>query len=156
MTTQTAIFAAGCFWGVEDTFRSVPGVTNVTVGYSGGSTVMPTYQEVCTGRTGHAEAVLVEFDDTTVTYDQLLDTFFTTHNPTTKNRQGWDRGSQYRSAVFTNSEDEALAAKKAIERHQPSFKKAIVTEVTQAGPFWRGEHYHQQYFAKHGISACHI
>ena len=153
-----ATFAAGCFWGVEDAFRQVKGVTDATVGYTGGHTKNPTYKEVCTDRTGHAEAVEVEFDPKQVSYRELLAVFFQSHDPTQLNRQGPDYGSQYRSAIFFHdAEQEAAAheAKAALEK-AGIFKRPIVTEIVSAQDFWRAEEYHQRYFEKSGIRACHI
>lgn len=151
-----AVFAAGCFWGVEDAFRSVPGVADVVVGYTGGSAVAPTYEAVCGGRTGHAEAVLVSFDPAKVGYDELLEVFWRMHDPTTPNRQGPDVGSQYRSAVFATDADQlqrALASAKAI---QCRFTRPIVTEILPASTFWPAEAYHQGYTARTGRGACHV
>ncbi|MFY9802854.1 MAG: peptide-methionine (S)-S-oxide reductase MsrA [Candidatus Acidiferrales bacterium] len=153
-----ATFAAGCFWGVEDAFRQVDGVTKTTVGYTGGTTKGPSYKDVCTGRTGHAEAVEVEFDPAKVSYLQLLAVFWKSHDPTTPNRQGPDVGTQYRSAIFyhdAEQEAEARASKAELEK-QHVFKRPIVTEITPASEFYRAEDYHQQYFEKQGIRSCHI
>lgn len=153
-----ATFAAGCFWGVEDTFRQVKGVTNATVGYTGGHTKNPTYKEVCTDRTGHAEAVEVEFDPKQVSYRELLAVFFQNHDPTQLNRQGPDYGTQYRSAIFfhdAEQEAEAREAKAALEK-AGIFKRPIVTQIVPAVDFYRAEEYHQRYFEKNGIRACHI
>jgi peptide-methionine (S)-S-oxide reductase len=153
-----ATFAAGCFWGVEDAFRQVKGVTSTTVGYSGGTKKDPTYKEVCTGTTGHAESVEVEYDPSQVSYRELLAVFFQSHDPTTLNRQGPDVGTQYRSAIFYNdAEQEAAAqeAKAALEK-AGVFKRPIVTEILPASDFYRAEDYHQQYFEKQGIRSCHI
>jgi peptide-methionine (S)-S-oxide reductase len=153
-----ATFAAGCFWGVEDAFRHVKGVTSTTVGYTGGHTTNPSYKEVCTDRTGHAEAVEVEFDPRQVSYGELLALFFQSHDPTTLNRQGPDFGSQYRSAIFfhdAEQEAEAQKAKAALEK-AGTFKRPIVTQVVRAGEFYRAEDYHQQYFEKQGIRSCHL
>ena len=152
--SQTATFAAGCFWGVEQVFRQVPGVTNATVGYEGGTLDKPTYEDVCTDQTGHAEAVEVQFDPTKVTYERLLDFFFANHDPTTPNRQGPDEGTQYRSVIFFHTPEQLAAAKAAVERWQKKFKRPIVTQIVAATTFWRVEEYHQQYAAKHGI-VCH-
>lgn len=149
-----AAFAEGCFWGSEDTFRQVPGVVATAVGYTGGHTDNPTYKAICSHGTGHAEAVLVEFDPAQVSYDKLLDIFFATHDPTTLNRQGPDVGDQYRSAIFTLSPDQAQAAKAARVRAQASFKKPIVTEIQPLGRFWKAEDYHQQYDEKTGHRSC--
>lgn len=158
MQTQRALFAAGCFWGVEDAFRKVPGVKNVTVGYTGGHTSHPTYKDVCSGATGHAEAVEVEFDPEEVTYQQLLDVFWTIHDPTQMNRQGPDFGTQYRSAVFYASSEQRQAAEESKRRLDESHKltRPIATEITAASEFWPAEDYHQQYLAKKGLSSCHI
>jgi peptide-methionine (S)-S-oxide reductase len=153
-----ATFAAGCFWGVEDAFRQVDGVTKTTVGYTGGTAKNPSYKEVCTGRTGHAEAVEVEFDPAKVSYLQLLAVFWKSHDPTTANRQGPDVGTQYRSAIYyhdAEQEEEARASKAELEKERV-FKRAIVTEIQPAGEFYRAEDYHQQYFEKQGIRSCHI
>jgi peptide-methionine (S)-S-oxide reductase len=153
-----ATFAAGCFWGVEDAFRQVKGVTSTTVGYTGGNTKSPTYKEVCTDRTGHAEAVDVEFDPNQVSYRELLALFFQSHDPTTLNRQGPDFGSQYRSAIFfhdAEQEKEAREAKAALEK-AGSYKRPIVTQIVPAPEFYRAEDYHQQYFEKQGIRSCHL
>ncbi|MGA8870173.1 MAG: peptide-methionine (S)-S-oxide reductase MsrA [Candidatus Acidiferrales bacterium] len=153
-----ATFAAGCFWGVEDAFRQVKGVTSTTVGYIGGTTKNPTYKEVCTDRTGHAEAVEVEFDPNQVSYRELLALFFQSHDPTTLNRQGPDFGSQYRSAIFfhdAEQEKEAREAKAALEK-AGIFKRPIVTQIAAAPEFYRAEDYHQQYFEKQGIRSCHL
>ncbi len=152
--SETAIFAAGCFWGVEHRFRETDGVLDAISGYIGGSTLNPTYKEVCYENTGHAEAVRVTFDPTRVTFDQLLDVFFSIHDPTTLNRQGPDVGHQYRSAVFFLSQEQATKAKEAIDRWRANFSKPIVTEVTSASEFWPAEEYHQRYFEKNGISGC--
>lgn len=153
-----ATFAAGCFWGVEDAFRQMKGVTSTTVGYTGGTKVAPTYKEVCGGNTGHAEAVEVEYDPSNVSYAELLALFFQSHDPTTLNRQGPDFGTQYRSAIFFHdSEQEAAAreAKAALEK-AGVFKRPIVTQILPASEFYRAEDYHQQYFEKQGIRSCHI
>jgi len=153
-----ATFAAGCFWGVEATFRKVPGVIDTAVGYSGGHTENPTYEEVCTDRTGHAEVVRVEYDPEQVTYEQLLDVFFNCHNPTTLNRQGPDIGTQYRSAIFYHTPEQqqaALAAKEALDA-SGKFGRPIVTQIEPAGPFYRAEEYHQRYLEKTGRGSCHI
>lgn len=153
-----ATFAAGCFWGVEDAFRQVKGVTSTTVGYTGGTKVDPTYREVCTGNTGHAEAVEVESDPSQVSYLELLATFWKSHDPTTLNRQGPDIGTQYRSAIFFHDADQEKEARdsKAILEKEGIFRRPIVTQIQSAGPFYRAEDYHQQYFEKQGIRSCHI
>ncbi|HWG37784.1 MAG TPA: peptide-methionine (S)-S-oxide reductase MsrA [Terriglobales bacterium] len=153
-----AIFAMGCFWGSEAAFRQVPGVVATIVGYAGGVTDNPTYQQVCSDRTGHAEVVEVEFDPAQVSFDALLEVFWENHDPTTVNRQGPDVGSQYRSAVFyLNPEQEAAArgSKEALDR-SGRLPRPIVTEITPAGTFWRAEEYHQQYLEKRGQAACHL
>jgi peptide-methionine (S)-S-oxide reductase len=153
-----ATFAAGCFWGVEDAFRQLRGVTSTTVGYTGGTKVAPSYKEVCGGNTGHAEAVEVEYDPSKVSYPELLALFFQSHDPTTMNRQGPDVGTQYRSAIFFHdAEQEAVAheAKAALET-AGVFKRPIVTQILPASEFYRAEDYHQQYFEKQGIRSCHI
>jgi len=144
-----ATFAAGCFWGVEDAFRKTPGVIATQVGYSGGETSNPSYEQVCSGRTGHAEAVEVEFDPQRISYDALLDRFWQAHDPTTLNRQGPDTGTQYRSAIFTHSAEQEKAARDSRERAQAGFRRGIVTEITAAGPFYRAEEYHQKYYDRH-------
>lgn len=153
-----ATFGAGCFWGVEETFRNIPGVISTAVGYEGGTMENPTYQDVCTDATGHAEVVQVEFDPAKVSYDQLLDVFFSSHNPTTLNRQGPDVGRQYRSAVFYHDEEQKRAAGAAIEKWNATGKwdKPIVTSLEPAQTFYKAEEYHQQYLAKRGLSTCHI
>jgi peptide-methionine (S)-S-oxide reductase len=152
-----ATFAAGCFWGVEDAFRQVEGVTSVTSGYTGGTTKNPTYKDVCGGRTGHAEAVQIEFDPARVSYLELLAVFWKSHDPTTLNRQGPDVGSQYRSAIFFHDPQQEAAARasKDVLIKEGVFKKPIVTEITPASEFYRAEEYHQQYFEKQGIKSCH-
>lgn len=153
-----ATFAAGCFWGVEDAFRGVKGVTSTTVGYTGGHTTNPTYKEVCGHTTGHAEAVEVEFDPKEVSYQKLLDLFWEIHDPTQLNRQGPDVGTQYRSAVFYHDAEQeaaALASKAAVEK-SGKFKSAVVTQIEPAPEFYRAEDYHQQYFEKRGVKSCHF
>lgn len=155
--TEKATFAAGCFWGVESAFRRVPGVASARVGYTGGLTDAPTYEQVCTDRTGHAEAVEVEFDPATVTFDQLLEVFWTIHDPTQKNRQGPDVGTQYRSAVFVHGDEQEVAARRSLAQAQARFPRPIATDVSPAGPFWEAEEYHQRYYDKRGIDpTCHI
>jgi peptide-methionine (S)-S-oxide reductase len=156
--TEKATFAAGCFWGVEAAFRQVPGVLDAAVGYSGGGFPNPTYEDVCTGRTGHAESVQVEFDPARVSYDQLLDVFWENHDPTTLNRQGPDVGTQYRSAIFVEGPEQEKAAKESKERLEKSgrFRRPIVTEIAPAQPFWRAEDYHQRYLEKRGLAHCKI
>ena len=153
-----ATFAAGCFWGVEATFRQIPGVVSTRVGYSGGNLVNPTYKDVCTDRTGHAEAVEVEFDPSKVSYEQLLDVFWDNHDPTQLNRQGPDYGTQYRSAIFFHSPEQERAASGSKEKLQNSgrFPRVIVTEIVPAVTFYEAENYHQQYLEKRGLASCHI
>lgn len=158
MQTELATFGAGCFWGVEVTFRQIEGVLDAAVGYSGGKTANPTYEEVCSDRTGHAEVVQVTFDPARVQYDRLLDVFFTSHDPTTLNRQGPDVGAQYRSAIFYHGDTQKAAAEAARERWGASgrFRGPIVTEISPAQPFWRAEEYHQRYLEKRGLASCHV
>ncbi|HEV2348955.1 MAG TPA: peptide-methionine (S)-S-oxide reductase MsrA [Terriglobia bacterium] len=151
-----ATFAAGCFWGVESAFREVPGVADASCGYTGGTTQNPTYREVCTGRTGHAEAVEVTFDTAKVSYVELLDAFWSLHDPTTPNRQGPDVGTQYRSAIFFHSPAQEAAARASKEKAQSRFRRPIVTEIMPASAFFRAEEYHQRYFEKQGLASCHI
>jgi peptide-methionine (S)-S-oxide reductase len=155
MSTQTATFAAGCFWGVEAAFRQVPGVLNAVSGYIGGHTQNPTYRDVCGHKTGHAEAVEVTFDPQRVTYDQLLDVFWEIHDPTQLNRQGPDVGDQYRSAIFTYSPEQFAAATASRDREQARHQRPIVTQIQPAPHFWPAEDYHQRYFERNG-GACHI
>ena len=153
---EKATFAAGCFWGVEAAFRQVKEVVSTTVGYTGGSFENPTYKQVCSGKTGHAEAVEVEYDPSHISYEELLTVFWEIHDPTTLNRQGPDIGAQYRSAIFFHTPDQKVAAIASKEKLQRSgrYKNPIVTEITPASQFYRAEEYHQQYFEKRG-SACH-
>lgn len=155
---EKATFGAGCFWGVEVAFRQVPGVVSTGVGYLGGSLANPTYEDVCTGRTGHAEVVEVSYDPTRTSYDDLLNVFWTNHDPTTLNRQGPDRGTQYRSAIFYHDEEQRAAATASKERLSSSgkFASPVVTEITPASTFYRAEEYHQRYLEKHGLASCHI
>jgi peptide-methionine (S)-S-oxide reductase len=153
-----ATFGAGCFWGVEEEFRKVPGVLATAVGYSGGTTQNPTYQDVCSDQTGHAEVVEVEYDPAKVSYDALLEVFWNNHNPTQLNRQGPDVGTQYRSAIFFHSPEQEAAARASKAKLEKSgrFPRPIVTEISPAAPFWRAEEYHQRYFEKRGGGACHV
>jgi len=155
---QTATFAAGCFWGVEETFRAIPGVVDTKVGYCGGKTVNPTYEQVCTDRTGHAEAVQVNFDPSKVSYQKLLEVFFSSHNPTTLNRQGPDIGTQYRSAIFYHSPEQKKDAEifKAKLEKEKVFNKPIVTQILPEAKFYSAEEYHQRYLEKRGLSKCHL
>lgn len=156
--TEIATFAAGCFWGVEETFRKIPGVKATAVGYTGGHFDKPSYQEVCTDRTGHAEAVEVEFDPAKVSYEQLLKVFWENHDPTTMNRQGPDYGTQYRSAVFYHSPEQKAAAEASKKELAASgkYRGEIVTEIVPATTFWKAEEYHQQYLEKNGMAGCHV
>ena len=151
---ERATFAAGCFWGVEASFREIEGVVRTSVGYTGGTAPGPSYEQVCSGSTGHAEAVEVWFDPAIVSYGQLVDAFWSMHNPTTRNRQGWDFGSQYRSAIFFHDEGQEQAAIASRDEHQTGLSKPIVTEITPAGAFYDAEDYHQRYFEKHGGAVC--
>lgn len=154
----TATFAAGCFWGVEATFGQIDGVTETEVGYTGGATENPTYKDVCSDRTGHAEAVQVGYDPAKVSYDTLLDVFWANHDPTTLNRQGPDFGTQYRSAIFFHSPDqeaEAKASKEALDK-SGRFRRPIVTQIVPAATFYPAEEYHQKYLEKRGLATCHI
>lgn len=158
MATEKAMFGAGCFWGVETTFRNVKGVTDAAVGYSGGTMENPTYEDVCSSRTGHAEVVQVEFDPAVVSYRQLLDVFWANHNPTTLNRQGPDVGTQYRSAIFyytPEQQAEAEASKAELEK-SGRFRQPIVTQIEPASAFYRAEEYHQRYLEKRGQTHCAI
>jgi len=151
-----ATFAAGCFWGVEDKFRKVKGVVDTRVGYTGGHTENPTYEEVCSDKTGHAEAVEITFDPEVISYRELLEIFWKMHNPTTKDRQGFDIGTQYRSAVFYHNEEQKKLAEEVKQELDKSgkYEKPIVTEITPAGPFYQAEEYHQCYLAKRGGGSC--
>ncbi len=153
---EKATFGAGCFWGVEADFRKIDGVTKSTVGYLGGTLVNPTYEQVCTDSTGHAEVVQIEFDPAVVTYDELLDLFWKIHDPTQLNRQGPDVGTQYRSAVFFHSPEQERLARASKERAQDRFSRPIVTEVTEASEFYPAEDYHQKYLEKRGLASCTV
>jgi len=155
---EKATFGAGCFWGVEAAFQEIEGVTSTAVGYSGGTLANPTYQDVCSGRTGHAEVVQVEYDPARVSYDRLLDVFWDNHDPTTLNRQGPDVGEQYRSAIFFHTPEQEAAARASKARLERSgrFRRPIVTEITPASEFWRAEEYHQRYLEKRGLAHCTI
>ncbi len=155
---EKATFGAGCFWGVEVRFGRIPGVTETAVGYEGGKLANPTYKDVCSDRTGHAEVVELTFDPDRVSYETILNEFFALHDPTQLNRQGPDWGNQYRSAVFFHSPEQEAAAKQVIARlgAEGRFRKPIVTEVVPAQTFWRAEEYHQKYLEKRGAVACHI
>ena len=151
----TAIFGAGCFWGVELAFGRIKGVAKTSVGYTGGTTENPTYEQVCTGNTGHAEVVWVEFDSSIVSYDALLDVFWGCHDATTLNRQGPDIGTQYRSAIYYNDPTQEAAAKQSKEKNAKRFSSPIVTEITAASKYYLAEDYHQKYLEKRGMGSCH-
>lgn len=154
---EIAIFAAGCFWGVEAAFQNLPGVVATRAGYTGGTTKNPTYRQVCSGTTGHAEAVEIEFDPGKTTYEQLLLVFWECHDPTQKNRQGPDIGEQYRSAIFFRSPEQEAAAHASLKALEASgkYQRPIATEIVPAGPFYPAEEYHQRYLEKRGITQCH-
>lgn len=156
--SEKATFAAGCFWGIEAKFRMIPGVKDAVVGYSGGHTANPTYKDVCTDETGHAEVVEVTFDPALVSYEKLLEAFWMMHDPTQMNRQGPDVGTQYRSAIFFHTPEQEAAAKKSKAGLEASgrFRRPIATEITPAGPFYRAEEYHQRYLEKRGAASCHF
>jgi len=158
MNPKKASFAAGCFWGVEARFREIAGVLNAVVGYMGGETDHPNYHEVCSGSTGHAEAVQLEYDELQISFEHLLDAFFSMHNPTTLNRQGPDHGSQYRSAVFWHDEAQHAAAEQKVDELNAAgaWKNPVVTEISPAGTFWPAEEYHQRYLEKNGGGFCHV
>ena len=151
---QRATFAAGCFWGVEASFRELEGVVRTSVGYTGGSTPDPSYEQVCSGRTGHAESVVVWFDPTVISYADLLTVFWSMHDPTTRDRQGWDFGSQYRSAIFVHDDAQERLAIASRDEHQLTLTRPIVTEIVPAATFYDAEDYHQRYFEKHGGAVC--
>jgi peptide-methionine (S)-S-oxide reductase len=155
---EKATFGAGCFWGVEATFQQIKGVISTAVGYMGGTLGNPTYRDVCTDRTGHAEVLQVEFDPAVVSYDRLLDLFWENHDPTTLNRQGPDVGTQYRSVIFFHTPDQEAAARASKEKLQKSgrCRGPIVTEIAPAAEFWRAEEYHQRYLEKRGMVSCHV
>jgi peptide-methionine (S)-S-oxide reductase len=158
MKTAKATFGAGCFWGVEEIFRNVKGVVSTAVGYAGGTKENPSYEDVCTDKTGHAEVVEIEFDPSQVTYDELLDVFWSNHNPTTLNRQGPDVGTQYRSVIFYHSPEQKSAAEVSREKIDESgrFPRPVVTQIEPAPTFWRAEEYHQDYLQKRGQSHCAV
>jgi len=156
--TEKATFGAGCFWGVEVAFRNTKGVTQTAVGYLGGTMENPTYRDVCTGRTGHAEVVEVEYDPQRVSYEELLKVFWDNHDPTQLNRQGPDIGTQYRSAIFYHTPQQqqvAQTSKEQLER-EGSFRRPVATQIVPASEFYRAEEYHQQYLEKRGLASCHI
>ncbi|MDX6593835.1 MAG: peptide-methionine (S)-S-oxide reductase [Gaiellales bacterium] len=154
--TEKATFAAGCFWGVEHAFMQLEGVESTSVGYTGGHVDHPDYRTVCSGRTGHAEAVEVEFDPERIGYDQLLTVFWNEHDPTQKDRQGVDVGSQYRSAVFVHSPEQREAAERSLAKAQTHLSRPVVTEISDAAPFWPAEEYHQRYLEKNGRAVCRM
>ncbi len=156
MRQQTATFAAGCFWGVEADFRDIPGVLDAQVGYTGGATTDPTYREVCSDTTGHAEAVRVTYDADAVAYETLLEAFWSLHDPTQRNRQGPDVGTQYRTAVFYHDDAQRAAAQASMARAQARFARPIVTEIVPEATFFRAEDYHQRYLEKQGLRHCRI
>jgi peptide-methionine (S)-S-oxide reductase len=153
---EKATFGAGCFWGVEATFRQLAGVKSTQVGYAGGKLENPSYEDVCTDRTGHAEVVEVTFDPAVISFHDLLNVFWENHDPTTKNRQGPDVGTQYRSVIFFHSPEQEAEAKRSRAEAQKRFKRPIVTEIEPAREFWRAEEYHQQYLEKRWLSHCHL
>ena len=155
---KKAIFSAGCFWGVEDLFRKTKGVIGVRSGYTGGHLANPSYEDVCTGKTGHAEAVEVIYDSELISYEALLDAFWKMHDPTQMNRQGPDVGEQYRSAIFYLDDEQKHLAEESKRSLESSgqYDKSIATEIVQAGPFYEAEEYHQRYFEKHGGGSCHV
>ena len=155
MKTEKTTFAAGCFWGVEETFRTTPGVISTRVGYTGGSTQDSTYKEVCTDRTGHAEAVEVTFDPKKVSYKKLLKIFWENHDPTQVDQQGPDIGTQYRSGIFYHSEQQKKEAQESKKAEQKGHQDPIATEITKSAAFYPAEEYHQQYLMKHGLNVCH-
>jgi len=154
MKKQKATFAAGCFWGIEAEFRKVKGVIEVISGYTGGNFKNPSYEDVCYNKTGHTEAVEITFDQEKVSFKELLDVFWKVHNPTTKNRQGFNLGDHYRSAIFYHNEQQKKQATVSKEEHQKTIKKVIVTEITKASTFYKAEEYHQRYLEKHGKAVC--
>jgi peptide-methionine (S)-S-oxide reductase len=154
--TETATFGAGCFWGVEIAYRNTPGVVDAAVGYLGGTLENPSYEDVCSGTTGHAEVVQVEYDPEQVSYGELLDVFWREHDPTQLNRQGPDVGTQYRSAIFVHSPEQERTARESLARQQAQTPERIVTEITPASDFYRAEDYHQQYLVKRGVASCRI
>lgn len=158
MGTEKATFGAGCFWGVEEIFRNLKGVLSTAAGYAGGKKENPSYEDVCTDKTGHAEVVEVEFDPSQITYEELVDVFWSKHNPTTLNRQGPDVGTQYRSVIFYHSPEQKSAAETSRKKIDASgrFRQAVVTQIEPAPKFWRAEEYHQRYLEKRGQSHCAI
>ncbi len=157
-THEVATVGAGCFWGVEEAFRTLPGVLATEVGYAGGTTENPTYEDVCSHRTGHAEVVRVTFDPSILPYEKLLEAFWSCHDPTQLNRQGPDLGTQYRSVIFTHSEEQRRAAEESKKKlaEAKKYTEPVVTDILPAPPFYRAEEYHQKYLMKRGEGACHI
>jgi peptide-methionine (S)-S-oxide reductase len=158
-TLQLATFAAGCFWGVEESFRRIKGVKSTMVGYTGGRLANPRYKDVCTDLTGHAEAIQVQYDPEEITYEELLKVFWSTHNPTTKNRQGPDVGSQYRSVIFYHTPEQELSARRSVEKVEKSGRfsnNRIVTEIVPATAFYKAEEFHQKYYQKRGGGSCYF
>ena len=157
-TLQLATFAAGCFWGIEESYRKIKGVKSTMVGYTGGRGSNPTYRDVCTDLTGHAEAIQLQYDPQEVTYEEILKVFWSIHNPTTKNRQGPDVGSQYRSVIFYHTPEQELSARRSIEELEKSgrFSNRIVTEIVPATAFYKAEEFHQKYYQKHGGGSCYF
>jgi peptide-methionine (S)-S-oxide reductase len=157
-TLQLATFAAGCFWGVEESFRKIKGVKSTMVGYTGGRWENPTYNDVCADLTGHAEAIQLQYDPQEVSYEDLLEVFWSIHNPTTKNRQGFDYGFQYRSVIFYHTPEQELSARRSIEELEKSgrFRNRIVTEIVSAATFYKAEEYHQKYYEKKGGGSCYF
>lgn len=157
-TLQLATFAAGCFWGVEESFRKIKGVKSTMVGYTGGRWENPTYNDVCADLTGHAEAIQLQYDPQEVSYEDLLEVFWSIHNPTTKNRQGFDYGIQYRSVIFYHTPEQELSARRSIEELEKSkrFSNRIVTEIVPAATFYKAEEYHQKYYQKKGGGSCYF
>jgi len=153
---ERATFGAGCFWCVEAVFRELQGVEKIASGYTGGTVPNPTYEQVCTGRTGHAEAIQITFDPAVISYEELLEVFWKIHDPTQLNRQGHDIGTQYRTAIFYHNEKQKKAAEKSLKGQQKKYDKKITTEIKPAGKFYAAEDYHQQYLEKKGLSTCHI
>lgn len=156
--TEKATFGAGCFWGVESAFRELKGVTDTAVGYMGGKTEKPSYKQVCTNTTGHAEVCQIAFDPLQISYEKLVEYFFRLHDPTQVNRQGPDVGTQYRSVIFFHSSEQEKVARTVRDRIEASqkFHRPIATEIVPAAEFWRAEEYHQRYFEKHGLPSCHV
>jgi len=153
---EKATFGAGCFWHVEEAFREITGVVKTEVGYMGGTMKNPTYEDVCTDETGHAEVVQLEFDSNVVPYEKLLEAFWTIHDPTQKNRQGPDEGTQYRSAIFYHTEEQRKIAEKSLKEEQKKHKETIATEIIKAGTFYKAEEYHQKYLMKRGLKTCGV